>query len=546
VLAATAGGFVALRQAFDGPNERGVAAELPANGRIVFASDVQDGDRLDVHLFSMEPDISAPMQLTEGHSGNYSPDVSPDGSTIAFTYESYDSGEVGIAIISINGSPPKRLTDPELVASNPTWSPDGTRIAFTGGREQSQRIYVMNADGSDPHPITGEEIFLPEDPEWSPDGSLIAFRGSTTPPVAPEGPSAWDIYTIEPDGQRPANITNSPALESQPAWSPDGGSIAYTYDNLPGEHVLEIVVRRLLDGAETFLTDGPELDSDPVWSPNGRFVVFSRQPVVNGRSDLWRIRSDGTAPRMLMSQGYGPSWQPIPQRTVTPTSVVSPSPIVPGGRDIGLPFRVCAVDPMLADYDGDGLEDAAYIVTEVGPDGCPQSFEDPVRYLVVDVDRDGRVDASRGPLPCESWCYPFAAPDLNGDGIAELLVNEGHVVSPVSAWIGVYGFDGSRIRPILFPNGSNRFKLEEVASIPSYEGAYCYSDGGEQVLSLWKAAMPGSFPSTHQVTERIFVIDVEAFSFTHVDTRSSTETTETLPPSGLNGRVCGVIAAALG
>ncbi len=219
----------------------------------------------------------------------------------------------------------------------------------------------------------------------------------------------------------------------------------------------------------------------------------------------------------------------------------------PEGRDIGFPFRVCAVQTLAGDYDGDAKADTAYIVTEVVPEGCPQSFEDPVRHLGVDFDRDGRVDATRGPLPCGSWCNPFAAPDLNRDGWAEMLVNEGHVVSPVSAWIGVYGFDGSRVRPIPFPNGSNRFKLEEVASVPSYEGAYCYSDGEEQVFALWDAPIPlGPFPSTYRVTERIFVIDVESFTFSLADTRSSIVSSESLPPSGLNGRMCGVETERLG
>jgi TolB protein len=425
VLAATTAGFVALRHAFEGNRVSGSATELPANGRIVFSSDVQDGDRLTVHLFSMEPDISAPMQLTEGNSGNYSADVSPDGGTIAFTQNSYDSGEVVIATMSIDGGTPTQITDPRLGASNPTWSPDGTRIAFTGGRKQSQRIYVMNADGSDPHPITGDAIFLPEDPAWSPDGSLIAFRGSPTPPLAPEGPSAWDIYTVEPGGQNPANITDSPALESQPTWSRDSASIAYTYsNNLPDGPEFGIAVRRLSDGAETLLTDGPELDSDPVWSPDGRFIVFSRQPVMNGRFELWRIRAVGGAPTMLTVGGYGASWQPIPRTTVTPTPVTSPSPsLVPEDSDIGLGFNVCNLAVLSGiDFLGDGTDGTAWTATKVEPNGkCPSTY-DGTNGVAVDFTGDGDADSWSETIEHCTVCGPFMARDLNEDGAEEVII----------------------------------------------------------------------------------------------------------------------------
>jgi Tol biopolymer transport system component len=440
VLATTVVGFIALRHAFEGNRTPGVATELPANGRIVFSSDVHYGNRFAVHLFSMEPDISAPMQLTEGNSGNWSADVSPDGGSIAFTHDSYESGEVVIATMTINGAKLSKLTDPALMAGNPTWSPDGTRIAFTGGRRQSQRIYVMNADGSDPHPITDDGIFLPEDPSWSPDGSLIAFRGSPTPPTAPEGPTTPDIYTIEPDGQHPTNITSSPAAESEPVWSPDGGRIAYTYDNLPDEHVLDIVVRRLSDGAETFLTDGPELDDDPVWSPDGRFIVFSRQPVVNGRFELWRIRTDGSAPIMLTMDGYGASWQPIPRDASSPTPLTSPGP-QPEGRDIGLGFNLCHDERLGGiDFRGDGTSGTAWIGVPTHVDGTCPRYPQPGSYVVAeDHTADGVADSWLDlPWTCDVDCIPYDATDLDGDGSEELIV---------ASYFSIVDYHVLRLRP---------------------------------------------------------------------------------------------------
>ena len=82
VLAATAGGFAILRDAFDAKERNaGQTPPLPANGEIVF---VKDGDDSRQHIYAAQPDGSGERQITEGSANDSNPAVSPDGRTVAF------------------------------------------------------------------------------------------------------------------------------------------------------------------------------------------------------------------------------------------------------------------------------------------------------------------------------------------------------------------------------------------------------------------------------------------------------------------------------
>lgn len=101
---------------------------------------------------------------------------------------------------------------------DPAISPDGSQIAFVSNRANDQGggqfIYVMDIDGSAVHQLTQENES--KYPDWSNDGSLITYTHK------------GDIYIINADGSGESiNLTNSPDLDEQSAWSPDGSQIAW-------------------------------------------------------------------------------------------------------------------------------------------------------------------------------------------------------------------------------------------------------------------------------------------------------------------------------
>jgi hypothetical protein len=106
------------------------------------------------------------------------------------------------------------------------------------------------------------------------------------------------------------------------------------------------------------------------------------------------------------------------------TAVPTPSPTSPATSDIGLGFPVCNVTSVQGHFgDAQGVW-TAYVATKRGDVGpCPNASEAD-NVIAIDVTGDGQADAAYGPFGCQGGCSAFAAPDVDGDGTDELLVQD--------------------------------------------------------------------------------------------------------------------------
>jgi Tol biopolymer transport system component len=421
VLAATAGGFATLREVFE-PDGRGPAVSpspsVPlSNGEIVFErDDAADGV---THLYAMRPDGTHPRQVTDFPTSDGAPAVSPDGATVAFVHELENLTPV-IASIPIEGGTITRLTDDRLFASAPAWSPDGSRIAFAAHDGSGQRLFIVNADGSDVRPITDADRYWVTGGAWSPDGTRIGFTASLFDDKGELVSS--DIFTVRPDGSDLVNVTQSPAAKDDevgPTWSPDGKRIAFTKTSGRGR---VLVVRNLAEGTERTITEG-HVDESPAWSPDGTVIAFDRSPLEGGGFDVWLVRPDGSGlTRLTRDGGFNPAWQPLPVE-LEPSVTTSPEP---EGSDIGLGFPMCNLERLDGiDWYGDGTLGAAWTGARVTDGGsCPANGVG--EYIVAaDLDGDGSAEpGGMGFLDHCLLCQPVAATDLSGDGVLELVVLE--------------------------------------------------------------------------------------------------------------------------
>lgn len=128
--------------------------------------------------------------------------------------------------------------DPTSYLSLARWSPDGKSIAFIQIPDSPTpytvgQLWVMQADGSDPHMLAEADAGHGFAPSWSPDGSQIAFTHRDNPDDQNADESAGalisNIHVVSVVSGKEEALTTFRGTEVEgPAWQPDGGKIAFT------------------------------------------------------------------------------------------------------------------------------------------------------------------------------------------------------------------------------------------------------------------------------------------------------------------------------
>lgn len=285
----------------------------------VGSSDVEK-DKESTDIWMARWDGSEEIRVTSSPESESDPRFSPDGKYLAFLAARGDEEEkkkgAQVWLLHRAGGEAVQLTEIQGGVEDLVWSPDSSRLALVvndfdpadepekmaGWKRKTAPPIVLDRyhfkqdiDGYLKGFYTHIAVFDlaskqltvltsgaadDSDPAWSPDGKSIAFLSKRGHPE-PDRTENEDLFSIEARaGAVPVQLTTTREGEvGRPDWSPDGTRIAVLVDDVDKYYAYDLAKLALVPaagGAPTILT--PTLDravSNPSWTADGQALIFS-------------------------------------------------------------------------------------------------------------------------------------------------------------------------------------------------------------------------------------------------------------------------------
>lgn len=249
----------------------------------------------------------------ENREQNVSPSVSPDGRLVAFFS---NRGLFGIDLYVAEVATGRIVRQLTSVTSDPhfdalsfinsagSWSPDGQRLAIIVFAQGDNEINILNVNNGDVEQrIRVADITAMSDPAWSPDGRSIAFSGLKG--------GISDLYVHDLATRATRQLTDDREAQLQPAWSPDGRQLAFVTDAdaQTDFELLRFAPFRLavIDAAGGNVRLLPRFASgkaiNPQFMPDGSALLFVADP--DGVSDIYTLPLNGGSARRLTAVATG-------------------------------------------------------------------------------------------------------------------------------------------------------------------------------------------------------------------------------------------------
>ena len=222
--------------------------------------------------------------------------ISPDGSTIAFSYQG------DLFTVPASGGNAKQLTTNSAYDAQPVWSPDGQQIAFASAREGSIDVYLISKEGGVPTRLTthsGSEI-----PLGFLDNETVLLQCN----ILPTAQSAFfsqrmpQVYKVSTKGGR-MRLFTSVTMDNLSVY-PDGRILYHDRKGMEDtwrKHQTSAVVRdvwlKTADDHFTKLTDTRAENRNPVWAADGQSFYYLNE--ASGTMNVYKKNIDGSGTQQL-------------------------------------------------------------------------------------------------------------------------------------------------------------------------------------------------------------------------------------------------------
>ena len=224
------------------------------------------------------------------------PAFSPDGNTIAFSWNGETEDNYDIYVKTIGSDTPLRLTNHKGDDWSPEWSPDGQFIAFCRSHEGEIGIYNVSVEGGTERRLHSGSWKGLSNLSWSPDNQFIAISGkfSTKEP--------YSIYLLSLKQLELKKLTSPPLQyrgDYDCSFSSDGKMIAFNRE--VSEITGDIYLMPISGGEPIRLTFDNSWIAGLTWTQDGSEIVFSSNR--GGMLSLWRISAKGGKAEPLAFSG---------------------------------------------------------------------------------------------------------------------------------------------------------------------------------------------------------------------------------------------------